>query len=155
MSSRAPALRPKQQAFVAEYLVDKNATKAAERAGYSPRSAYSIGQENLKKPEVRAAIDRELSAALAKGRVDREWVVARLVEIVDYAMPAAPTSRRVGQADRERVHRGRLAVRALELLEKMFPAPPVMIPWNDLSPEELREIEEGRLPRRLRGLAHG
>lgn len=49
-------LTPKQQRFVEEYLVDCNATQAAIRAGYSKKSAYSIGQENLKKPEVKEAI---------------------------------------------------------------------------------------------------
>ncbi len=46
----------KQQRFVEEYLVDHNATQAAIRAGYSPKTAYSIGHENLNKPEIAAAI---------------------------------------------------------------------------------------------------
>ncbi len=46
----------KQQRFVEEYLVDHNATQAAIRAGYSEKTAYSIGHENLKKPEIAAAI---------------------------------------------------------------------------------------------------
>lgn len=49
-------LTPKQKRFVEEYVVDCNATQAAIRAGYSPKTAYSIGQENLKKPEVMKAI---------------------------------------------------------------------------------------------------
>lgn len=51
------ALNPKQAAFVREYLVDRNATQAAIRAGYSPKTAKEIGHENLTKPHVRAAID--------------------------------------------------------------------------------------------------
>ncbi len=51
-----PGLSPKQARFVDEYLVDLNATKAAERAGYSAKTAYSIGQENLRKPEIQAKI---------------------------------------------------------------------------------------------------
>lgn len=49
-------LSPKQDRFCKEYLVDFNATQAAIRAGYSQKTAYSIGQENLKKPEVQARI---------------------------------------------------------------------------------------------------
>lgn len=45
-------LTPKQQRFCEEYLVDLNATQAAIRAGYSKKTAYSIGEENLKKPEL-------------------------------------------------------------------------------------------------------
>lgn len=50
----------KEQRFIEEYLVDFNRTKAAIRAGYSPHTAYSIGSENLKKPEIRAAVDQKL-----------------------------------------------------------------------------------------------
>ena len=49
-------MNSKQQRFVEEYLVDHNATQAAIRAGYSEKTAYSIGHENLKKPEIAAAI---------------------------------------------------------------------------------------------------
>ena len=41
----------KQKLFCEEYLIDLNATQAALRAGYSEKTAYSIGNENLKKPE--------------------------------------------------------------------------------------------------------
>jgi phage terminase small subunit len=50
------ALTPKQARFVEEYLVDLNATQAAIRAGYSAATAYSIGHECLKKPEIAAAL---------------------------------------------------------------------------------------------------
>lgn len=52
----AAKLTDKQRTFVAEYLVDLNATQAAIRAGYSVKTAGSIGEENLRKPEIRAAI---------------------------------------------------------------------------------------------------
>jgi phage terminase small subunit len=45
-------LTDKQKAFVREYAIDKNATQAAIRAGYSKKTAYSIGEENLRKPEI-------------------------------------------------------------------------------------------------------
>ncbi|EPP8914178.1 terminase small subunit, partial [Acinetobacter baumannii] len=51
------ALRGKQQRFVDEYLIDRNATQAAIRAGYSAKTAYSIGEQNLKKLEVKKAIE--------------------------------------------------------------------------------------------------
>jgi len=50
----------KQKRFCEEYLIDLNATQAAIRAGYSPKSAYSIGGENLNKPELKAYIDERL-----------------------------------------------------------------------------------------------
>jgi phage terminase small subunit len=49
-------LTPKQTRFVAEYLVDLNATQAAIRAGYSVRTANRIASENLSKPDIVAAV---------------------------------------------------------------------------------------------------
>lgn len=54
-------LTPKQARFVSEYMIDLNATQAAIRAGYSKATAYAIGHENLKKPEVARAIDQALA----------------------------------------------------------------------------------------------
>lgn len=50
------ALTPKQQAFADYYLELGNATEAAKRAGYSEKTAYAIGNENLSKPEISAYI---------------------------------------------------------------------------------------------------
>ena len=58
-------LTPKQQAFVNEYLIDLNATQAAVRAGYSPRTADKIGSELLGKTRVSKAI-QEAQAARAE-----------------------------------------------------------------------------------------
>lgn len=49
------SMNDKQRAFVREYLIDRNATQAAIRAGYSEKTAYSIGQRLLKNVEVAAA----------------------------------------------------------------------------------------------------
>lgn len=49
-------LTVKQQRFIDEYLIDANATQAALRAGYSKKTAHSIGQENLKKPAIAEAL---------------------------------------------------------------------------------------------------
>ncbi len=45
-------LTVKQRKFADEYMISGNATEAAIKASYSKKSAYSIGTENLKKPEV-------------------------------------------------------------------------------------------------------
>ena len=57
-------LTPKQALFVREYLVDKNATQAAIRAGYSKKTAGVIGDENLKKPYIKKIIKELLDKAL-------------------------------------------------------------------------------------------
>ena len=59
------ALTAKQQAFVEAY--DGNATQAALKAGYSPRTAAFIGAENLKKPQIKEAIaERNAPASSAR-----------------------------------------------------------------------------------------
>lgn len=55
---RRDKLTPKQRLFIHEYLIDLNATQAAIRAGYSPKGAKDSGYENLRKPLVKAEIDR-------------------------------------------------------------------------------------------------
>ena len=59
-----PELTEKQVLFVAEYLIDFNATRAAMAAGYSKGTAYAIGWENLRKPEIQAEIQRQTSIVL-------------------------------------------------------------------------------------------
>jgi phage terminase small subunit len=61
-------LSPKQERFCQEYMIDLNATKAAIRAGYSSKTAYSIGEENLRKPEIKKFIQevREKDAKVAE-----------------------------------------------------------------------------------------
>ena len=49
-------LTQKQIKFAEEYIISGNATQAAIKAGYSKKTAYSIGDENLKKPEIKAYI---------------------------------------------------------------------------------------------------
>ena len=50
----------KQKRFVDYYIQTLNATQSAIKAGYSKKAAYSIGCENLKKPEIKNAIDARL-----------------------------------------------------------------------------------------------
>lgn len=53
-------LNERQKKFVREYIKTNNATQSALSAGYSKKTAYSIGQENLKKPEIAEAIEKQL-----------------------------------------------------------------------------------------------
>lgn len=71
------ALTPKQRLFIDEYLKCWNATKAAINAGYSQKSARSIGAENLTKPY----IQEEIKARLDKSAMSADQVLAELAEI--------------------------------------------------------------------------
>lgn len=50
-------MTPKQRAFCDYYLACGNATEAAEKAGYSVKTARSIGAENLTKPNIQQFIE--------------------------------------------------------------------------------------------------
>jgi phage terminase small subunit len=75
------ALTKKQKRFVEEYLVDLNATQAAIRAGYSTQTAYSIGDENLKKPEIKNAIEKALAERSRRTGVNADRVILELAKI--------------------------------------------------------------------------
>lgn len=82
-------LTDKQKLFVHEYLKDFNALQAAKRAGYSEKTAYSIGHENLKKPEVRGAIDaildeRKKNLNINQERALREWELIAFSRMKNY-----------------------------------------------------------------------
>lgn len=79
----SPKLTPKQAAFVAEYLVDLNASAAARRAGYSERTADAIGRENLGKPTVAAAVRAAMQARQQRTEVNADWVLKRLAQLAD------------------------------------------------------------------------
>lgn len=72
----AEGLTAKQQAFVSAYLDCLNATEAARRAGYSEKTAHAIGWENLRKPEIAAAVE----AGLAEKAMPAVEVLARLAD---------------------------------------------------------------------------
>ena len=76
-------LTDKQKRFIEEYLVDLNATQAAIRAGYSERTAYSIGEENLKKPEIKRAIEEAQLNRLSRVQITQDDVIRMLIENIE------------------------------------------------------------------------
>ena len=83
-------LTAKQQRFVDEYLIDLNATQAAIRAGYSEKTAFSIGTENLRKPLIQKAIQqrkqaREQRTEITQDRVIQELAAIGFARATDYA----------------------------------------------------------------------
>lgn len=71
----------KQKLFCEEYQIDLNATQAAIRAGYSPESAGSIGSELLKKPEIRARIDKMMAERSKRVGINADRVLRELGRI--------------------------------------------------------------------------
>lgn len=75
-------MTPRQRKFCDEYLIDCNAKQAAIRAGYSPKTAYSIGNENLNKPELKAYIAEQLDKIHSSKIADAEEVMKYLTSVM-------------------------------------------------------------------------
>lgn len=78
-------LTEKQRRFVEAYMGEAagNATEAAERAGYEGDGVTlaSVGYENLRKPQIRAAIDARIdNDALVMTRFDRQRLWTRIAQ---------------------------------------------------------------------------
>ena len=71
-------LTKKNEVFCEEYLIDLNATQAAIRAGYSVDSAGSIGSELLKKPEIRARVDKAMADRSKRTGINADRVLREL-----------------------------------------------------------------------------
>lgn len=72
----------KQQRFCDEYLIDLNATQAAIRAGYSKKTAYSIGVENLNKPELKKYIADRMAEKESELIADQNEVLKYLTSVL-------------------------------------------------------------------------
>ena len=111
-------MNARQQCFVQEYLVDLCATKAAIRAGYSEKTAANIGHENLRKPEIEAAIQEAMAARAERTQGSQDWIIEKLIENVNRAMTAIPVLDKDGNETGDFTYQGSVANRALELLGK-------------------------------------
>ena len=68
-------MTPKQKSFVTEFLRDKNGTQAAIRAGYSKKTARSIANELLTKPDIAQAVTDAQAKAAERAGIDAAWVL--------------------------------------------------------------------------------
>lgn len=97
-------LTEKQKLFVSEYLIDLNATQAAIRAGYSPKTSEQIGYQMLKKTSVSDAIaqamaERSKRTGITADRVLNELAMIGFANAADIINFGAATVK--GDASRE------------------------------------------------------
>lgn len=72
----------KQKKFADEYIISGNATEAAIKAGYSKKTCYSIGNENLKKPEIKSYIDERMKELEDKAVASQQEVLEYLTRVM-------------------------------------------------------------------------
>lgn len=117
-------LNPRQRKFVKEYTKTSNATESAKKAGYSPKTAYSIGSELLKKPE----IITEISNTLEKAGLTDDYIAEGLKTAVEKGL----------SSERHTLSDG---LRGIEMIAKL----------KDKFPAERKQIETKSLHLSLRG----
>ena len=74
-------LTPKQALFVEEYLIDLNASQAAVRAGYSPKTAQVQGYQLLQKTSVSDAIAKAMAARSRRTGINQDRIILELAKI--------------------------------------------------------------------------
>jgi phage terminase small subunit len=81
--ARKKGLSDQHKRFVAEYLIDQNATAAYRRAGYAAKghSAEVNAERLLRNADVRAAVDAGLAATLNRLEITREKVLKEIARI--------------------------------------------------------------------------
>lgn len=72
----------KQKRFCTEYLIDLNATQAAIRAGYSEKTAGTIGQRLLKNVDIKKYIDEQLQKMKNNKIADAQEVLEYLTSVM-------------------------------------------------------------------------
>lgn len=75
-------MNAKQRKFADEYLIDCNATQAAIRAGYSPKTAKQIGQRMLTNVDLKAYIDEQLERIHNEKTADAQEVLEYLTAVM-------------------------------------------------------------------------
>lgn len=81
------SLSEKQRRFCEEFLVDMNATKAVQRAGYAtnPENARKIGYQLRENPAVRIAIDALRAERSKNTDVTKDFVLSKIVRTMQKA----------------------------------------------------------------------
>lgn len=74
-------LNKRQNKFCLEYLKDLNATKAAERAGYSKKTAKQIGAENLTKLDIKKKIEQNIKKQEKESEVKIDEIIKGIKKI--------------------------------------------------------------------------
>ena len=71
-------LTPMQEKFCQEYLIHLNATKAAESAGYSKRTAAEQGSRMLRKPAIQSRLNAMMQQTAEMNKITVEKVLQDL-----------------------------------------------------------------------------
>ena len=122
-------LSQRQEAFVREYLVDYNATRAAARAGYSEKTVHVQGPRLLSNVSVNRAINKGIAAKAEKVTLTREMVIGGLTREANAGDLDVPNSARTRAQELLGKHLGLWTEK--HQIENIGPAPVVHIVFGD------------------------
>ena len=128
------ALTGKQEIFCKQYLENFNATKAAKLAGYSEKTAYATGWENLRKPEIKKRLD-ELIKEREEFKPTHSFLIDILLKII--ADPSASNNEQIRAIETIGKHTGFFKednVREENITIKK------VIDWGDITDEGIEKI---------------
>lgn len=74
----------KEKSFIENYVIDKNGTQAAIRAGYSEATANSISTTLLTKPRIKTAIELKLAELSVKNELTADRIVKEYMKLAFY-----------------------------------------------------------------------
>lgn len=151
-------LTEKQMAFVLGVFQGKSATQAYLEA-YAAKNenvAAVEGSKLLTKPKIQLQLEKlraeVIERVIEETAVDKAWVMKRLVQNVERSMQLEAVTEKDGKVVQYK-YAGSVANKALELIGTelgMFKITVKDIPWDELEPEDLKMIEKGILPFKLR-----
>jgi phage terminase small subunit len=75
-------LTERQKRFADLYIELGNASEAARQAGYSPKTAFRSGQENMQKPAIKSYIDERIAEKDSKRIAKQDEVLEYLTSIM-------------------------------------------------------------------------
>ena len=126
----------KQKKFADEYIISGNATDAAIKAGYAKRSAGQIGEQNLKKLEIKKYIEERLAQLDSEKIADQEEILQYLTSVMR-GEHREQTLIGMGQGFQETTYidvGAKDRIKAAELLGKRYSM------WIDKQTTEQREL---------------
>lgn len=79
--AKTTRLTTKQASFVEQYVIDRNGTQAAIRAGYAPTAAAAQASVLLRNPKVKVALESAIAAQSERTHITADRVLQELAAV--------------------------------------------------------------------------
>lgn len=142
---KAAELSPKRQRFVDEYLIDLDGKHAAIRAKYSAKTAEQTASRLLRDVKIAAAVQVGLAKRSERTKVDQNYVITNLLEIVERCMQRTAITDSAGEETGVWKFDARGATGAIKLLGEHLGM------FNQKAPEGTNDILAGLIRDFVRG----